>query len=158
MDAHRIDLLANEEIIFESGSAVLTNQRLLVNSEDAAGDETSDEAFLRDIVSFQKVTGGQESRAKPGAQVLAVGAVLLAAEAVLPALPERLGAVVFLLGGVAVVIGVYLLLSSAFRVRPRTTVLFLVRGTREMAVVFPGRDNPEADELTRLFARARRRL
>ena len=158
MNERRIDLSEDEEILFESGPAVLTNRRLVGNLGGAAPGDSWGEVLLKDVASFKKMSGGQESRLKLGLQSTGIGAVLVLLEILIQDLPTILENILFLAGALAVLVGAYLSMSSLFRVKPHTSVLFVIPGEKDAAVAFPGRDNPEADELTRRFVRAKRGL
>ena len=162
MNKPKIDLPKDEKILFESGPAILTNQRLLANWKGGDG-KASDEALIKDIESFQKFNGGQEFRIGPALQFGAAGLTLTLVEFVIPDLPTIASGVLFLLGAIGIVTCVYMVLSSLLRVRPNTTIFFKIRGTLQdpntrIVVSFPGHENREAEELTRRFARAKRGL
>ena len=126
------------------------------------GPKEPSEAPIGQISRFQKVVGGNDSRMALGGQFAAVGLALIglqvAIETIGPDVPDKLESAVFLLGAVIVVIGLYMALDSLLRVRPHTTLFFLTMGKNDLIVSFPGRHNPEADELTRHFARVKRGL
>ena len=154
MNAERVDLQAGEQIIFDEGSVVLTNQRLLANW----GGGTSDEAPLRDIESFQTNNGGQESRLALGVKAVAVGIGLILIETVATFLPDKVDIILFMLGACGIVVGLYFISVTPFQVSAHTSVRFKVPSATEIEVRFPGKNNPAADELTRRFVRAKRRL
>ena len=151
-------MLEDEEVVFEGGPAVLTNQRILASWTDARGREASVEAFLKDLVSFRKMNGGQHSRLMPGLRAMGAGIVVTAADLLFPNPPRWLDSLLFLVGSLAVIAGLYLVISTIFSVKPHTTVLFQTRDLKDIAVPFPGWDNPEAEELTRKFVRTKRGL
>ena len=153
-----MELQAGETIIFESGPAVLTEQRLLVGSRDPGADQTAGQAWLKEIASYRKVGGGQDSRLALGLTCTAVGAVLLVLLIGAPDLPTILETILFVLGASGAVFGLYVLSVNPFRVKPHTTIFFQVPEGTDMAAIFPGHDNPDADELTRLFVIAKRRI
>ncbi len=166
MTTLRFELLEGERVILEKGPAVLTNKRLLANwrSVDGQGEQPGDQAFLKDIASFKKLSGGQESRVKPGLGWLGLGIAIILAEVIFTTVVDLIPAgtlaesILFLAGALALVVGLYMLQSSLFRTKPHTTVFFTVPGSPDIAVTFPGRNNPDADELTRQFVRAKRGL
>ena len=159
MAFRKIDLLDNEEIVFERGPVVLTNLRLLANVESRARwGEPPPRADLRDIASCQKTNGGKQSRIGPGIKAAAAGILVIAINSAIPGLADALNTALFLLGMAGVATGVVLLVGNIGRDKARTTVLFSIPGRRNIAVDFPGWDSTEADELTRLFAEARRAL
>ena len=153
---HKVDLLQGEEVLLDTGPAVLTSQRILANWKGPNGGRPSDEALLQEIVKYQKVNGGQESRMKLGLQLGGGGIVLVLVEPVLTDLRELLGGLVFLAGALGIVFGVYLILMSLVRARPQTTVLFTTDLSGTIPVSFPGWDNPKADQLISGYERAKR--
>ena len=153
-----MELQGDESIIFERGPAVLTEQRLLVNRQDSGADRSPDQAWLKDIASYRKVDGGQDGRLKLGLTCTAVGAILLAMLMVVPVFPNILESIVFAVGASGGVFGLYVIAVNPFRMKPHTTVFFQVPEGTDLAATFPGRENPDADELARLFVRAKRRL
>ena len=162
MSKRKIDLSGDEEVVFESGPAILTNQRLLANWKGGHS-QPSDEALLKDLESFQKFNGGQESGMAAASQFGAAGLTLVSVEFVIPDLPEFVSGLLFLLGAIGILASVYLAISSLLRVRPNTIILFKMRATlqarnKRIAVAFPGMENAEADELTRRFTRLKRGL
>ena len=157
MNSLNLELLEGEEIILQSGPAVLTNRRLLANWKGTNGGQARNQANLEDIPTFQKINGGKESRLKQGLTLGATGLILLiASETILPDLNSDLEIIVFMAGALATIIGIQFSLSSLVRIRPHSTVLFDVEGAKKIAVSFPGRDNPDADEFARVFARTKR--
>ena len=153
-----MELHGDESIIFERGPAVLTGQRLLVNQRDSGADRSPDQAWLKDIVSYRKVEGGQDGRLKLGLACTGVGAALIAILMAAPALPNALESIVFAVGASGGVFGLYVISVNPFRMKPHTTIFFQVPEGTDLAATFPGRDNPDADELARLFVSAKRRL
>ena len=156
---HREGLAEDEEIIFESETNVLTNQRLFANWKSGTNAKPGDEAFLKDITDFRKITGGQVSRSKEGLIIGAVGVVFALVETFFgTSFPELIETIVFMIGALGIVIGLYLILRNFARMKPHTTIFFGVNGRTDMLVSFPGRDNPDADELIRHYSRTRRGL
>ncbi len=158
MIEQKFDLLEDEKIVLEIGPAVLTNQRLLANWREDKGEEVRDEARLKEVHSLRTVKGGYESRIRQGLTMIAVGIALTFLEAGVRKINANLGVLVFLIGALGAAFGLHLIIRSLMRSRPHTTVVFKVPDARDILVSFRGRDNPEAEELTQAFARARRRL
>ena len=157
MNKEDIKLVQDEEVVFEADGAILTNRRIFSNYGRRRGYKGSLEVNLSEVASFQKLTGGQESRQKVALQIFAVGVVALA----LTLTPifqngSKIDLVLFLVGMLGVVIGMYFGLQSVFRVRPHTTLLFTVPGGDDLPIYFEGRENPVADQFTRHFARTKR--
>ena len=159
MAFRKIDLLENEEIVFERGPVVLTNLRILANVESRARwGEPPPRADLRDIATCQKTNIGKQSQMGPGIKAGAAGIIVIALASIIPGLSDALNTALFLLGMVGVAIGVVLLVGNIGRDKARTTVLFSIPGRRNIAVDFPGWDSAEAAELVRLFTEAKRAL
>ena len=153
-----MELQGDETIMFEGGSAVLTEQRLLANREAPGAGRPTDQAWLKDIASYRKLDGGQYSRLKLGLLSTAVGAVLILLQFATPGLPRLVESIVFLMGASSGVFGLYIISANPFRIKPHTIVWFQVPEGTDLAATFPGHANPDADELTRLFVRAKRGL
>lgn len=153
----QVPLLNHEEVVFESEAAVLTNQRLIATPVKRG--TRPPEAFLRDIESYDRQKGGQESRMSRALRFAVVGTVLVLIDVLTDgSLPTILAVIVFLVGSISVVVAMYLALSSLTRIRPHTMVTFKVPGGRDVLVFFPGFDSPDADKLTRAYSLAKRRL
>lgn len=152
MEKRNLDLVDDEEILFEGGSAVLTSRRLLSRRKD----RPSSGVPLDGIAKTEKISGGQESRLRPGLASAGAGIVLIAIQWVLPDSTSTLQTLLFLAGSLGVILGLHMVLTTFLRLKPHTTVLFDVLGSKEIAVSFPGRDNPQAEELLRVFTRAKR--
>ncbi len=154
----QIQLLPDEEILFENERAVLTNRRLIGNfgSSSAGG---FDDADLREIGPPNKFNGGYQSKKGIALRLLAAGVAVLAVSIFLPfvvGIDGRLEALIFLIGALAFVVGIYLLLNSLFRHSPNTTIIFPVLEGEDIIASFPEWDNADAEELSRRFARAKR--
>ncbi len=155
MDQTKIRLHRDEKVLFDKGPAILTDQRLVA---DALGAEGPVETPLGDLASFRQVNGGQESRARQGSQAIGVGVALLVIGTLARGASELVEAILFVIGALALLLGTYFVLSSALRVKPHTVVLFQTIASGNVVVSFPGWDNPDAEELTRVFVRAKRAL
>ena len=154
MDQTKIRLHSGEEVLFDKGPAVLTNQRLVAE----AGADGPVETPMADLVSFRQVNGGQESRAREGSQAIGIGVALLVIGTLARGASELIEAILFVIGALALLIGIYFVSSSFIRVRPHTLVMFQTILTEDVVVSFPGWDNTDAEELTRVFVRAKRAL
>ena len=64
----------------------------------------------------------------------------------------------FAVGASGGVFGLYVISVNPFRMKPHTTIYFQVPEGTDLVATFPGQNNPKADELARLFVRAKRRL
>ena len=154
-----IDLLADEEILFEDEQIVVTTQRLIGNFETAEEGEF-DEAGIRNVAVPKKFNGGYHSRRPVALKLLAAGIVVILVGAWAESnidFPDLIDALFFVAGAVAAMVGLYMLVNSLFRRAPNTTVIFDVFGGPHVIASYPDWDNPQADELVRQFARAKRR-
>ncbi len=165
LSSANVELLPDEQIVFEGGNGTLTNQRLLVAAKNRAGSSPVTEIPLVDITEYKRVIGGQDSRIRQGLMLLAAGAVFTALELSASSMLRESGGIfeivdvlLFMLGALGLVLGAYLVLRSVVRVVPHTTVFFRIASGEDVAVRFPGRENPLADELIRRYSRAKTRL
>ena len=157
MCALKVQLERDEEVVFESERAVLTNQRLLANLDRKNIEQVTDEIPLKNVTDFKKSNGGRQSRTNAGLKVLGVGLLLMLVQVVLTAmLPDLLEILLFLSSATAIIIGIYFVLDSILRVKPFTTVVFKIMDSRDVHVYFDGMYSTEADDLTRIFVRTRR--
>ena len=53
-------------------------------------------------------------------------------------------------------VGLYLTTTSLIRVKPHTSVMFIIFGKKDIRVPYPGHNNPEADKVAAAFTRAKR--
>ncbi len=153
-----IELLQNEEIGFQDERIALTNRRLIGNF-GRAGAGAHDEVALGDVGPPNKFNGGQHGRRELGLRLLLVGVGIVALGVlvqVLYGINQRLEAAVFLVGSLSATVGLYLFLNSLFRRAPNTTIIFPVLEGEDIVATYPGWDNPDAEELVRQFARAKR--
>ena len=155
MDQTKIRLHSGEKVLFDKGPAVLTDQRLVT---ETVGADRPVETPLEDLASFRQVNGGLESRAREGSQAIGVGLVLLVIGTLARGASELIEAILFVIGALAFLLGIYFVSSSAIRVKPHTLLLFQTILSEDVVVTFPGWDNPDAEELTRVFVRAKRAL
>ena len=155
MDQTKIRLHSGEKVLFDKGPAILTDQRLVA---EAMGAEEPIETSLGDLASFRQSNGGQESRMTQGSQAIGGGAALLVIGTFARGASELIEAILFVVGALAFLVGVYFVLSSTLRVKPHTLIQFQTILSEDVIVSFPGWDNPDAEELTRVFVRAKRAL
>ncbi len=154
-----VRLEIGEEVIYETERAILTNKRLLANLNKKSDDLPTDDVALTDIAGFKKMSGGQESRMKQGVIGLLIGLVLTLIQFALSGkVSYILEGMLFMVSALFILGGIYFTLSSIIRIRPNTTIVFTVVGSRDIPVFFPGKDSPSADEMARLFARTKRGL
>ncbi len=83
MRAGEVELLEGEGVLLDSGPVVLTNQRLVARETALKGNPPAS-AFLRDIASFRRVQGGDESKLPRGMKLLAVGVAFLLLTFIIP--------------------------------------------------------------------------
>ena len=155
----RIELLDDEEIRFQDEQVVVTNRRIIgVAVADGVG--RYDGLSLGDVGPPNKFNGGRHSRRALGVRLLAVGVAIIIPQIMftdaIRAIAWWLDAALFLVGSLAAVVGLYLFLNSLFRPAPNTTVIFPVIQGDDIIASYPDWDNPEAEELVRAFARAKR--
>ena len=157
-----IRLLPGERIILDVEQAVLTNQRVLAIWKGPRGGSPSVEKPLDDILEYDKFNGGRESRVQLGLQLIAGGLALLVVNLILHkvtgGLPELVDSVLFIVLAAALIYGTYVLVLSYVNPRPRTTILFTGVDAKTFALTFPGWDNPQAQEFTVRFDRAKQEL
>ena len=153
MDQTKIRLHSGEKLLFDKGPAILTDQRLVA---EALGADGPVETPLGDLASFRQVNGGQLSRIRDGSQAIGFGVVVLIIGMLARGAAELIEAILFIIGALPLLLGIYFVLSSALRVKPHTLVLFQTMISDDVVVSFPGWDNPDAEELTRAFVRAKR--
>ena len=161
VDAGALRLEDGEDVLFEDERIAVTSRRLIGNF-GASKERPFDEADLSEVSPPNKFNGGYHSRRPLAIRLLVGGFVVLAAGAyftdTLRAIHGVAEALVFLAGALAFTVGVYLLINSLFRHRPNTTVIFSPLKGESIAASYPDWDNPQADELMRHFARAKRGL
>ena len=155
MDQTKITLHSGEKVLFEKGPAILTDQRLVA---EPFGSDGLVETPLADLASFRQVNGGQQSRVREGSQAIGVGVVVLIIGTLAGGASDLIEAIMFFTGALALLLGLYFVLSSAMRIKPHTLVQFQTIVSHDVIVPFPGWDNPDAEELTRAFVRAKRAL
>ena len=158
MQPRRFDLEPGERVLYESGPAVVTNMRLLANWKGRGAATPKNRILLSDIDGYERVVGGQDSRADRGLLLGGAGVAAVLLGMVLEQitwLPGFVEALAFLGGMVGIIFGIHFVIQSFIRLRPHTTVLFEV-GAKLVPVSYPGRENPEADELIRSYVKAKK--
>ena len=156
MYAEKVELSQGEEVLFDRANALLTSERLMLNWHKPAGDKPADVLLVRDVDGVRKIVGGQERRVKPALQLIGGGIALGVTEYLVDRYANAPGiadVILFLGAAVGILAGVYLLIGALLGLKPRTTLLFVVFGGKDVGVAFPGHDNPDAEELARLFRR-----
>ncbi|MDA0770007.1 MAG: hypothetical protein BZY79_03760 [SAR202 cluster bacterium Casp-Chloro-G4] len=157
MCALNVQLKQDEELVFETVRAVLTSQRLLANLDKRNRDVVTDDVSLGKVSNFKKASGGQESRMNMALKLLGVGVFLMLVQLVATnVMPNLMELLLFLAGALGIVVSLYLILGSLLRVKPYTSVVFSVIGSRDVPVFFSGAESAEADELIKLYVRTKR--
>ncbi len=155
MESQNVTLQKDEQVVLEQDGAVLTDRRILSRRSGSGAAAVWDEAIIKDVLTIKTVSGGQESRVDPGLKSAAVGALVATAGALVDSFTDQgtVGGGAFIIGLIIFMAGVYLILSSVLRVKPHTSVFFVIPGRKDIRVSFAGRENARADDLTRAFAR-----
>ena len=154
----RIELLQDEEIVFEDEQTIITNMRLVGNF-GASKDVEFNAYELAEIGAPKKFNGGQYGKRSIAVRLLIAGAAIVLAGALLQPIIQpdpRIEALVFVVGAVGAMVGLYMLLNDLFRPPPNTTVIFPVFDGKDIISSYPDWDNPDAEDLVRSFARIKR--
>ena len=155
----QIELLEDEEIRFQDDQIVVTNRRIIGNLDDSPVGKFSG-LSLSEVGPPNKFNGGRHGRKGLGIRLIAIGAAMTLLTILfyeqLRGIHSSLEAGVFLVGALGVTVGIYLFLNSLFRPSPNTTVIFPVLEGDDIIASYPEWDNPDAEELVRRFARAKR--
>ena len=154
----QIELLSDEEIRFQDDQVIVTSRRLIGNLDSSpVGKYTG--INLSEVGPPNKFNGGRYGRQGLGLRLMFGGLAIIVVEVLIQMqfdLNQQIEAGLFLAGSLAAVIGLYLVLNSLFRPAPNTTIIFPVLQGDDIIVSYPEWDNPEAEELVRRFARAKR--
>ena len=154
----QIELLSDEEVRFQDDQIIVTNRRLIGNLDSSPIGKYSG-INLTEVGPPNKFNGGRHGRKGLGLRLMIGGLVVIGAEVFIQmqfGLNQQVEAALFLAGSLAAVIGLYLVLNSLFRPAPNTTIIFPVLEGDDIIVSYPEWDNPDAEELVRRFARAKR--
>ena len=155
----KVELIEDEEIVFEDEQTIITNRRLIGNF-GMSKDEEFNAYDLAEVGTPNKFNGGQYGKRAIALRLLIGGAAVVIAGCDTPAYPPaptmRIEALVFVLGAVGSMVGLYMLLNDLFRPKPNTTVIFPIFDGKDIISSYPDWDNPEAEELVRNFARVKR--
>ena len=163
IDRKNVTLDSGEQIIFEVDQAVLTNRRVMANWKGSDGGSPSVQLPLDEILDYEKLNGGHESRVQLGLQLIAGGLTLLAANLIMHrlvpgGLPGLVDSLLFIAEAVALIYGTYVVMLSFVNPKPRTTILFTDIDAKNFAITFPGWNNTQANEFAVRFDRARQEL
>ena len=155
----RVELIEDEEIVFEDEQTIITNRRLIGNF-GMSKDEEFNAYDLVEVGTPNKFNGGQYGKRAIALRLLIGGAAIVAAGAIFRSIIIQFGylaePVVFVVGSVGSMVGLYMLLNDLFRPKPNTTVIFPIFDGKDIISSYPDWDNPEAEELVRNFARVKR--
>ena len=155
----RVELLQDEEIVFEDEQTIVTNRRLIGNF-GVSKDVEFNAYDLAEVGAPNKFNGGQYGKRAIALRLLIGGAAIVAAGAIFRSIIIQLGylaePLVFVVGAVGSMVGLYMLLNDLFRPKPNTTVIFPIFDGRDIISSYPDWDNPDAEELVRSFARVKR--
>ena len=155
----RVELIEDEEIVFEDEQTIITNRRLIGNF-GVEKDVEFNAYDLTEVGTPNKFNGGQYGRRTIALRLLIGGAAVVAAGAVFRSMIIQLGylaePLVFVVGSVGSMVGLYMLLNDLFRPKPNTTVIFPIFDGKDIISSYPDWDNPEAEDLVRSFARIKR--
>ena len=153
--------IADKDILYKkedknNDSALLTNDSLLVMKHGILGSKKLHKIQVDDIYSFEKISGGQESRVSAGLKISLFGVVLGLITIFIPILNRWLENLFFFIGIIAFVIGTHFILQSLIRIRPHTSIYIeFNQGKTHIAIVFPNIGNTDAENLFNKIIAAR---
>ena len=160
MAAHYFELHQEETVMFERPHVVVTNRRLLV-VRGMAKTKTDAMVLLGEVGAPTKLNGGQQSRVGAGAKLFGGGAAIFILQIFFEQISnvsDRVDLILLVTAFMALLVGGYFLIGSFLGAKPNPLMIFPMADGEEIVVRFPDWDNPEADELTRQFARAKRAI
>ena len=170
-----IELREDEYVVFETKTALLTNERLFVENRRLKRKSKKNESesfWLESDISATlpptSKNGGKTSRKSVGIKLLAFGIVLVVLQVIPYTLFEiniiqNLGTLVesvyFLSSMLGVTIGLYLYVGSFINLDPHTSLLFSIpTEDRDLVAIFDGWDSSDAEKLGREFRKIRRSI
>ena len=154
--------ILDEDILYKkedknNDSALLTNDSLLIMKHGILGSKKLHKIDVDDIYSFEKITGGQESRVSAGLKISLFGVALGLITIFIPILNRWLENLFFFIGIIAFVIGTHFILQSLIRIRPHTSIYIeFNKGKTHIAIVFPNIGNADAENLFNKIISARK--
>jgi len=157
-----IQNISDEDILYKkedknNDSALLTNDSLLIMKHGILGSKKLHKIHVDDIYSFEKITGGQESRVSAGLKISLFGVALGLITIFIPILNRWLENLFFFIGIIAFVIGTHFILQSLIRIRPHTSIYIeFNKGKTHIAIVFPNIGNADAENLFNKIISARK--
>ena len=171
VDAQTLKLREDEELLYSSDFAVLTNRRILV--PDIGNKRTSrllsdwQEAPIDESMPPQLKNGGKLGKREFGTRLTLIGAGLVLIQ-ILPfyvidqnlvgILGRFFEVIYFLVSMFCLTVGVYFAAGSYLTRGPHTTALFVLPGGKDLIALFPGWDSEEAEKMARVYRRIRRTL
>ena len=154
--------IADKDILYKkedknNDSALLTNDSLLVMKHGILGSKKLHKIQVDDIYSFEKISGGQESRVSSGLKIALSGVVLGLIIIFIPIFTRWLENLFFFIAIIAFVIGIHFILQSLIRIRPHTSIYIeFNKGKTHIAIVFPNIGNADAENLFNKIISARK--
>ena len=154
--------ISDDDILYKkedknNDSALLTNDSLLIMKHGILGSKKLHKIDVDDIYSFEKITGGQESRVSAGLKISLFGVALGLITIFIPILNRWLENLFFFIGIIAFVIGTHFILQSLIRIRPHTSIYIeFNKGKTHIAIVFPNIGNADAENLFNKIISARK--
>ena len=171
VDTQTLKLMQDEELLYSSDFAVLTNRRILV--PDIGNKRTSrllsdwQEAPIDESMPPQLKNGGKLGKREFGTRLTLIGAGLVLIQ-ILPfyvidqnlvgILGRFFEVIYFLVSMFCLTVGVYFAAGSYLTRGPHTTALFVLPGGKDLIALFPGWDSEEAEKMARFYRRIRRTL
>ena len=170
-----IELREEEYVVFETKTALLTNERLFVENrrlKRKSKKNESESLWLESEISATLAptskNGGKTSRKSVGIKLLVFGIILVVLQVIPYTLFEiniiqNLGTLVesvyFLSSMLGVTIGLYLYVGSFINLDPHTSLLFSIpTEDRDLVAIFDGWDSSDAEKLGREFRKIRRSI
>ena len=171
IDAQTLKLRQDEELLYSSDFAMLTNRRILVPNigNKRAPQLLSDwqEAPIAESMPPQLKNGGKQVKREFGTRLTLIGAGLVLIQ-ILPfyvidqnlvgILGRFFEVIYFLVSMFCLTVGVYFAAGSYLTRGPHTTALFVLPGGKDLIALFPGWDSEEAEKMGRIYRRLRRTL
>ena len=171
VDTQTLKLRVDEELLYSSDFAVLTNRRILVPDigNKRASQLLSDwqEAPIDESMPPQLKNGGKQGKREFGTRLTLIGAGLVLIQ-ILPfyvidqnlvgILGRFFEVIYFLVSMFCLTVGVYFAAGSYLTRGPHTTALFVLPGGKDLIALFPGWDSEEAEKMARVYRRIRRTL
>ena len=160
-----IDLLKDEEVLYEDEVAILTNKRLLTDLKNGKPKKSVEIALVDGV---RQIDGGQENRFWLGFKAFVIGVGLslvqffidyfLITESNSTQMIRILNTIFFIIGAMTMGSGLYLIINSLLRVKPHTTLIFVRFNGKDVTATFRDRNAHKAFKLKELFLKQQRSL